>query len=61
LALWKRSKTSRTCPGVLGFEAVVFVGFDFLPDLLVGFTGVDLALDLTLDLAFADFFGGNRT
>jgi len=36
-------------------------GFDFLPDLLVGFTGVDLALDLTLDLAFADFFGGNRT
>jgi hypothetical protein len=50
LALWKRSKTSRTSAGVqgletlgfetLGFETTVFDGFDFLLDFLAPRAGL---------------------
>src|ERR1700722_2743630 len=62
LAFWKRSKTSRTSAGVqgfetFGFETVVFGGFEFLLDFLAERAGLVWALDL----AFADFFGTDRT
>jgi hypothetical protein len=44
-----------------GFETIVFDGFDFLLDFLAGRGSLVWALDLTLDLAFADLFGTDRT